>query len=260
MNCKSLNNKALNIFKEYIYKSRESDTRLNPPFQLLEDSEYTDNLLNNIELDKNKQFRNRYEMGQYLDSIIDNITFEKYLDNVGLWSWIALFYFDQFCPEGKKINRVEHYILSAGGFKLPGLPVAYRHCVRGPLFALKKFPEIAKAIILGSRDKESLYEMGDFLEQTLSKPQILASNPCLKVIKKLYITSDGFAKIGCSSNPVKKKIKSGKWSKAGYGGIRRLTEGVLPRLKMTYNLEIMEENDIIKSAGKEFETFKDKEK
>jgi len=257
MNCKRFNDDGLKEFIAYIDESYEDGVRGVFPQNILTEGRYSENVPENKDIDNLKQFRNRYEMAVYLNQQLGHEFIDKYYNDVGIWTWIAAVYFDQFCPQECKVKRREHYVLSLGEYKVPGslMAVDYRHCVRTPVYVVRKMPDIAKAIILGSKDKESMYEMGDSLEQFMGRKFLYKCEPYQDVIKYLYVNADGLAKPGYTSKPVKQKNKKGKWSKAGYGGIRRLV-AVLPRLKIAYNLRRMDSADIVEKAGREFQHWK----
>lgn len=257
MICKRLNNEGLNIFKNYIDNSHETGGRYPFPFEILENKAYAENIGDYI-IDPDKKFHNRYDMAEYLNQQLGEDFYAKFSDEVGIWSWLAAVYFDQFCPAGCKVKRREHYILALKGFEILGSPnVAYRHCVRTPFLVYLKFPQIAKAIILGSKDKDTLYEMGDSLEQIMSRHFLYRCVPFQDVIKHLYVNADNLGKPGFTTTPAKHKNKDGKWSKAGYGGIRRLIT-VFQRLKISYNLREMSPSEIVEKAGREFQKWEEK--
>jgi hypothetical protein len=260
MKCKRLNENGLNRMIEYIDNCHEKEIHTPFPKEILLDDNLSENLLFDKEINPNQKFRNRYEMALYLFNQLGEDFLKKYNNDVGVWTWLAAVYFEQFCPSEYKIKRREHYVLSLGEYKVKEsiVPVAYRHCIRTPYIIVYKFPQLAKAIILGSKDKESLYEMGDSLEQFMSRKFLYKCEPYQDVIKHLYVTADGLAKPGYTSNPPKHKNKKGKWSKAGYGGIRRLVT-VLPRLKISYNLRNMSPTQIVEIAGREFQKWEDKQ-
>lgn len=254
--CKRLSDAGIMEFIKYIDSCRNDGVRHPFPAQIVSDPEFSESIPDNREIDDQQKFQNRYEMADYLFQKIGRDFVLKYYNDVGIWSWFAAVYFDQFCPLGNKVKRREHYILSLGKYAVQEsvMPVDYRHCVRTPVYVICEIPEIAKAIILGSKNKTSLYEMGDSLEQFMSRKFLYKCIPYQHVIKYLYVTQDGLAKPGYTSKPEKQKNKKGKWSKAGYGGIRRLV-AVLPRLKIAYNLREMSSQDIVEKAGREFQKW-----
>ena len=96
--------------------------------------------------------------------------------------------------------------------------------------------------------------MGDVVEQFCSRRDLMRSKGTLDVILHLYCDqATGSAKSGCTRNSAKpKKLANGKWSESGKGGMRRLVEGVLPRLQLTCNTELMDVASLVDAAGPEF--------
>lgn len=256
MRCKRLTHAGITEFIDYVDRCHNEGIHHPFPDKILTDPDFSEYIPGNWEIDPQKIFQNRYEMADYIFQQLGKEFVLKYYDDVGIWSWFAAVYFDQFCPPDQKVKRREHYILSLGDYMVREsvMPVDYRHCVRTPVYVVCEIPEIAKAIILGSKNKDSLYEMGDSLEQFMSRKFLYKCIPYQDLIKHLYVTPDGLAKPGYTSKPAKQKNKKGKWSKAGYGGIRRLVT-VLPRLKIAYNLRDMLPSDIVEKAGREFQKW-----
>ena len=256
MICKRLTHAGLMEFIKYIDMCHNDGIHHPFPSDILNNQDFSENIPGNKEIDPQKIFQNRYEMANYLFQQLGEDFVLKYYNDVGVWSWFSAVYFNQFCPQENKVKRREHYILSLGEYKVQEsvMPVDYRHCVRTPVYVVYKLPLIAKAIILGSKNKDSLYEMGDSLEQFMSRKFLYKCIPYQDAIRLLYVGEDGLAKPGYTSKPAKQKNKKGKWSKAGYGGIRRLVT-VLPRLKIAYNLRDMSSSDIVEKAGREFQKW-----
>jgi hypothetical protein len=153
-----------------------------------------------------------------------------------------------------KPRRPERYVLSEGEWKQPGtVSLAYRHSVRTPVTLVESFGDDAKFFLTG----RPISAMGDIVEQTCSRQDLIKSAATMKVIFHLYRDqSKGSGKSGCTTFPRKKKLKNGKWSTSGKGSIRRLAVGVLPRLRLTYNTDRMDVAGFLKVAGPEFSVSK----
>lgn len=72
-----------------------------------------------------KRFETRLDMAHCLDEDLGEIEADNLDIDVALWSWLSLFYFDQFCPPGfmgkRKPGRDYRHILE------PGYPNGHRH-------------------------------------------------------------------------------------------------------------------------------------
>jgi hypothetical protein len=68
-------------------------------------------------------FETRLEAARYLNAVFDGVSGLE--EDVGLWSWLSLFYFDQVCPakpDGTRApGRDYRHILE------PGYPYGHRH-------------------------------------------------------------------------------------------------------------------------------------
>ena len=225
-----------------------------PPGLVLSGSPFTEELQLNVTLDLAKVFNNRFELGEYLCKRFGSALNEELLnDDVGLWAWIAAAYFDQFTAKG--VNRQEHYIPLIGAYakRLGHQRLDYRHCARTPVMLVRLLGQSAKFFLCGTaRRPRGMSEMGDLIEQVLSRQDVFGNERIRSVILELYQDENGLERVGSTGIPKKKKLKNGKWSQSGKGGIRRLIEGVLPRLKITYDVYDLPPQEIIALAGPEF--------
>jgi hypothetical protein len=75
-------------------------------------------------------FRDRYQFGQYLVDLLAPLDMAAMSHDRGLWSALALLWFDQLCPTSaggqRKVEKEYRYILSAD------FRHYYRHLVRSP--------------------------------------------------------------------------------------------------------------------------------
>tara|TARA_Y100000588_G_scaffold394294_1_gene513997 strand:- start:2216 stop:3034 length:819 start_codon:yes stop_codon:yes gene_type:complete len=213
-----------------------------------------------IDIDYSRTFGDRLECAEYIWKLLEEKWENEWEHDVGLWTWFAALYFEQFSPTPKKTNRQEHYILSIGEWGAGSIkPLAYRHCVWGPVLTLRnpKLKHLSEFIILGTKGKgRGMHEMGDAVEQTLSTGKIIRSTTALKTIEELYVDKKNrTAKKGFASAPKLKKLKGGGYSKVGAGGIRRL-HLVFSRLKLTYNVELLDSDEVLDLCGPEFSASK----
>src|SRR5690554_4115355 len=80
----------------YLDSLRQDDT-LGPPFDLLEDPGLVEVLDVNIDVEQSIRFESRLHCAAYLDEMLGQIGPELEQD-VGLWTWLTVLYFDQVCP------------------------------------------------------------------------------------------------------------------------------------------------------------------
>jgi hypothetical protein len=239
---------GMDKFHSHITNAR-NDPSLPLPAFMIKDPSYSEIAVRDVQIDLEMVFSDRYELAVYLKAQLGR-PLDSLLADVGLWSWLALAYFDQFCPK-RGPSKHENYILSIGEWKMPGnRDLSYRHCVRMPVILVDRFEKDTKFFLSG----RPMSQMGDVVEQICSRTYLMRSRTSLAVIFHLYQNpSTGAAKPGCTSYSARpKKLNNGNWSQSGRGAVRRLIDGVLPRLSLTYNTELMDVSSLIKASGEEF--------
>ena len=257
INLRKLNDLGIERFSDFLERKRE-DSSLKTPKEFIESSETSEDLGLNIEVDIEKKFTNRLEFGKYIWSKFREVWTDELKHDSGLWSGLALIYFDQFCPP-KKPNRSEHYILTAGKWRGSGHDLHYRHCVLTPITIVKDYAEHAEFFLCGTVDNpyKDMTKMGEGIEQIASKQLIMRNKNILQAVLKLYQDSKTkLVKTGSMGDPVKKKLKDGTWSSRGKGGVRRFTTAELPRLELIYSTPGLEPKKLIALAGDEFSKSK----
>ena len=199
-------------------------------------------------IDEKKIFNDRYELGLYLNKICPE--FKNEHDNLGLWAWLAAVYFSQLRQRGRHgTQRSEHFIPDEYSQKTLKASNAFRHSVRMAFFlVLKQSDSFCKFIMTG----RPTHEMGDAWGQCCSRKSLLTSPSMIALILKLYQDpKTGFCKKGVFSSPGKTRK-----SIAGKGGCRRLLTILLPRLKKSFDIEVMNPDQLIDVAGRELASSK----
>ncbi len=80
---------------------------------------------------ESRQFVNRMEAATYLNACLSDVTCCDVQRDVGLWTWLTLFYFDQVCPanaHGRRKPRERAWYVPAFGDGRRH----YRHVLAGP--------------------------------------------------------------------------------------------------------------------------------
>ncbi|HEX6159036.1 MAG TPA: hypothetical protein VF111_02650 [Thermoanaerobaculia bacterium] len=131
---RSLNARGIEEFRGFLQQIRNgAEFRANPAILYVD--EYTTRVPRTIEIEQ-RTFRSKFEAAEYLAGVLSPLPASG--EDVGLWSWLALFYFDQLSPldgNGKRLPREDyHYIPSHSGWHKD------RHLLAGPhkLFALHR--------------------------------------------------------------------------------------------------------------------------
>lgn len=256
MTLRKLNESGVDRFLDFCNRKRDEDQSLKTPLELIEDSKTSEDSGLNIEIDIEKKFSNRLELGRYLWEKFKGIWDDSLLQDSGLWSGLALTYFDQFCPSSGKPYRFEHYILTAGKWRGSGFDLHYRHCVLTPLRIVKDYSEYADFFLCGteSRPYKDMSSMGEGIEQVASRQRVMRNKNILQSVMKLYRDpKTGRVKEASMNDPKKPTLdKKGKLREPGKGGARRYTKLELARLDLVYSTAMIEHEKIIELAGEEF--------
>jgi len=143
-----LNPEGLAKFSEYLSTLRVEASRV-PPIDLLIDGKYSDPFEPQVTVET-LSFASAYEIGTYMIKVLSNCEDRLISRNYGLWSWLALFYFDQLCkpdPSGNRKPLEDAVYLLEERFSFRRY---YRHAIRTPWLAVREHGEHAKVLLLTS--------------------------------------------------------------------------------------------------------------
>jgi hypothetical protein len=238
-----LTDEGIRRFTEYLDELRlKRDQR--PPFYLLEDKE-TSAPLSAVTIDPAKKLATRRDAALYLGEVLGQLNRGEVDHNAGLWSWLALLYFDRLCPideDGKRkpgatpryvlppVDHPEHY------------QRYYRHLLAGP-YTIARLHPAGATLLLAS----SIAVFDDFNEQIASRQEMVTNAGIVQAVDLLYLdTAKGRAKRGAQS------------TKRKPGTLRRFVD-VYQQLDLTYDLYSMTGEDILRLLPAEFTTWKPEE-
>jgi hypothetical protein len=231
MKIRLLNEAGLEAFNEYLFKlNNKIDVPV--PYYLLNDNESSELCELDIELDK-RLFETRFELGCYLVEIFKGKTMQPYNGHIGLWSWLALYWFDQLCPkkDDKHISREKpNFILSKNYNHRP------RHSVFMTWQLVSKYGEVVKYLM----SKEPSVR-GEITEILMGTQEILSSQGVMELASTLYSAEEG------------RGFKKGAGGR-GPGTSGRLTKW-LGQIKRTYDVNSMTQAELFLLLPKEFEKF-----
>jgi hypothetical protein len=129
MELRKLTEKGIEAFRQYLHRLMQGSTD-EPPFRLLTEPEFSQPLQQSTVIEP-RRFASRLDFACYLDQALEVLPQRPDLmvADVGLWSWLSLFYFDQTCPinekGGRKPGRDYRHIPE------PGYPNGHRHLLLG---------------------------------------------------------------------------------------------------------------------------------
>lgn len=187
---------------------------------------------------ENRKFANRLEAAEYLYSLFSGSTLVNIENDKGLWAWLALFYFNQLCPQDREGVRdpkdLARWIPETGNFRK-----YYRHLLAGPYRIYRLYrdnPGLAMILLC-----QPIYKPGEIVEQILARQEMITNRAVVEAATMLYYEKK-------SNGP--RRGASGK----GPGSSRRLID-ILNQFDVTWDLYSLNSSDIISMLPEEFKKF-----
>jgi hypothetical protein len=235
---RKLTDKGIERFRDYLAELRQgSDSP--PPFNLLDNPETSTPLKGEPEVEQ-LAYGTRLELAQHLDLALDGIYDNSLQDDVQLWSWLSLYYFDQVCPEEenslRKPGRDYRHILE------PGYPNGHRHLLAGAylVYSVYGLGEDLSRLLLWT----PLHLESKFHHELAGRQTLITNKGILAAADKLYFKeSEGYPKKGAL---MKKKAP---------GTLQRFID-VIQQLDLTYDFYSMSGEEIMALLPPEFDKWK----
>jgi hypothetical protein len=228
-----LNERGLKFLEDYIARIAGGE-KSNPPIAILSDDDWSEPVEFNIEID-DRTFSTRFEMGEYLVELFRDINPQSILPDTGLWSWLALYWFDQLCPakaDGtRKPSKPYNYILSQNYNHRP------RHALRTTWQLVNEYGDTVRFLL-----SKGPNERGELLEQLAARQFFIGCRGIVEAASRLY------------SDPARNTFKVGSTSQKRGGNIRRFIS-YLQQLELTYDLYTLPGDAIITMLPKEYSSF-----
>jgi hypothetical protein len=223
----------MRLFGEYLQQIRAGDA-VPVPISLLTDAATSEPLAGKIEVE-DVMFGSKLEAAKYFS---DKFAGVRDVDhNAGLWSWLALRYFDQLCPpdpSGKREVREDARYIPGTGWRR-----YYRHLLAAPYRVYRSHGDNAQLLLLDPVDK-----LGDIWEQLASRQEIITNLGILGTATLLYLdTKRDRPKRGAAS------------TKRKPGTLRRFVD-LIQQLDLTYDLYSMQPSDILGLLPGEFDGWR----
>jgi hypothetical protein len=227
-----LNAEGLTKFTEYLAELRAAPS-MAPPFELLTDGRYSDPFDPPVTIEP-RSFNSAYEIGAYMIEVFESCEDRLISRNHGLWSWLALFYFDQLCkPDGsgnrKPLEDAVYVLEERFSFRR-----YYRHGIRTPWMAVKEHGEHAKVLLLTSGKGTRT----DINEQLGAYQHLFANKTIIASAYAMYFDA------------TQQKPRRGAGGKGG-GSARRLAS-IARQLELTYDLQECTPSKFLALLPKEF--------
>jgi hypothetical protein len=179
-------------------------------------------------------FKTKREAATYLHGVLKPLGLDDLMRDQGLWSWLALLYFDSVCPADsslrRKVRADAHYILNPDHRRI------YRHLLRTPYHIIDSIPRFNRIFL-----EQPLSVHGELIEQVVGGRLFLIRIPAVaEAVDRLYFDHD------------KGKPKPQITSARRRGNFRSRLPLRVQQLSLTYDVAGMSADQLIESLGEEF--------
>lgn len=230
-----LNQRGIETFSEYLQKIREGEEFQASP-AILHVDDFSSRVDPAIDI-RMMEFKSKFEAASYLARALKPLHGPALQADAGLWSWLALFYFEQLSPkddEGRRRPREDyHYI--------PSLINDWRgdrHLLAGPYKIFMMHGDHARLLLY-----PPVHQHGQFVYDLGFRRELIANRGLIEAIDILYWD----AKRG--------RPKRGATTASRGGNLRRLI-AVLQQLDFNYDLYGMTAAEILELLPNEFDGWK----
>jgi hypothetical protein len=234
---REFNDAGIEKFRYYLISMRETGESETLLTELLSDETYTKILLNKIEVEP-QNFPTKFAIAGYLHEKVSGISPAKKYRNIGMWTWLAAFYFDVLCPADengtRKIGEESRYILNGDEWDR-----IFRHLLAGPVMIYDLHHANSIVLLYNPVD-----ETGDFLAQLMGRQEIGTNRAVIEAAKLLYWDEE------------KKRPKRGSSPQEHKPGTLRRFVDVLQQFDLTYDLYSISGDELIQLLPGEFDTGK----
>lgn len=183
-----------------------------------------------------RRYRTKFDAASNLLDILSPLDGPALSADIGLWSWLALFHFDQLSPkraDGKRRPRQDyHYIPGGDGWTRD------RHLLAGPYKLVRQHGEHARVLLY-----PPLHQHGNFIYQIGTRQEIVANRGLIEAIHLLYW------------NARTRRPKRGATTESRPGSLQRLI-AVVQQLELNYDLYGMTAGEILGLLPGEFDLFR----
>jgi hypothetical protein len=228
-----LNTAGIKAFRQFL-----ADIRAGAEFQQSPAVLYADTTSERIPPDvriEAKRFRRKLDAAQYLHEVLRPLQSASLMLDEGLWSWLALFYFDQLSPLGADAKRRPredyHYIPAKSGYQ------SDRHLLSGP-YKLYALHGVRARLLL----HPPVHQHGRFVFDLGWRRELILNRGLIEAIDLLYW------------NEKSRRPKRGATTGSKPGNLRRFI-AVIQQLDFNYDLFGMTGPEILDLLPGEFEAW-----
>jgi hypothetical protein len=227
-----LNAKGIEEFRGFLQRIRDGEEfRESPAILFIDD--YSQRLPRATEI-ATRKFVSKFEAAAYLAGVLSDVPAPS--DDAGLWSWLALFYFDQVSPidaEGKRRPREDyHYIPSTEGWHRG------RHLLAGPYKLYAMHGRNARLLL-----HPPVHQHGAFIYDLGFRRDLITNRGLIEAIDLLYWDAK------------RNRPRRGATTTSRPGNLRRLI-AVIQQLDFNYDLYGMRADEILRLLPPEFDAWR----
>lgn len=213
------------------------------PEMLLTDPRYSEPAPFAATVDR-RVFGSRYELGVFLCDRLKAAPAATISRDHRLWSWLALYWFDQLAPlradNTRRIYRPETLILP----EKPDYTRYYRHFIRTPWLAVTLHGDAARVLLIppGKGNEPPLARRGELVEQLGSRQWIFGNRTIIRGAFDMYFdAAEGRPRRGSGGS--------------GGGSPRRLAT-IVDQLELTWDLHDCSPEQFVELLPREFDRWR----
>lgn len=235
-----LNEDGVRRFGQFL-DSLSSDRPDDIPSPLLQDPQYSEELTIPTQIDIDQRtFDRRFDAAKYLYDKLDNTGLRDIERDIGLWSWLALFYFETLCSKSRNGRWIpgerSHWIPSVDDWRR-----YCRHFLAGGFRIYRSHrDDPSRAMVLLYHSPQTI---GHFVYQLAQRQELIVNSAVIETATRLYYDS--------STGRGKRGAQTEKTS----GSVFRFTI-VLNQLDLTWDLQRLTSSQLLAMLPAEFDRFK----
>jgi len=235
---RKLNDHGIEAFRTYLADLRRG-AALPPPEHLLIAAETSRGIPGGLTIEK-RPFATRLELARYLEDRLSAVPAAALADDIHLWTWLSLFFFDQVCPADasgvRRPGKDYRHILE------PGYPNGHRHLLAGAylVYTVYGLGETLSRLLLWT----PLSIESRFHHQLAGRQTLITNHGVLDAVHRMFF------------NPAAGRPKPGALGgKNAPGTLLRFID-VIQQLDLTYDLYSMTGREILRLLPAEFDRWR----
>lgn len=229
-----LNAAGVESFRRYLQQIREG-AEFQPNPAILHVDDYSPRVVPAITIE-NRPFPRKLDAAEYLTALLAPLEAPSLFSDVGLWSWLALFYFDQLAPKdasGRRRPREDYHYIPSLGHGWSG----DRHLLAGPCRIYQQHHLFSRLLLY-----PHVHEHGAFVYDLAFRREFMTNRGLIEAIDLLYWDAK------------RNRPKRGTTTSSRPGNLRRLIT-VLQQLDFNYDLYGMTAAEILQLLPAEFDAW-----